>query len=66
MEQERKYHPHIKTMKEFMYTEEFILRVVHINITKQRRKSTPHSQAFNLGIKNTIENKEGFPNTKMD
>ena len=55
-----------KPMRKFMYTEEFFFKIGHINITKQRRKWTSHSQAFNLGIKNTMENKGCLPNTQMN
>ena len=51
-----------KWMRKFIYTEEFFFQIVHISITKQRRKWPSNSQAFNLATKNTTENKDYLPN----
>ena len=53
-------------MWKFKYTEGFFIKIMQINVTKKMREWSSYSQAFNWGIKNTIENKGWLPNTQMN
>ena len=43
-------------MRKFTYSKELFFKIVDINVAKEKRKQTIHSQALNLEIKSKIEN----------
>ena len=55
-----------KPKRTFLCIDEFFYKMVHLNITKDYRKWTPHSLMCNLRIKTNIENKGCLSNTQMN